>query len=185
MKNWLLFLLFSLGLVGSASLVGCGYDPTGAVSQIRLSIYKTDCVDVLDASTANGAQLQIYPCGPGKRSQEWEVEPVNEGRNFMFINANSLMCMSVASGPDSSDVAPGQYVLQVTCDQTDPDQIWSIKAAPSGESGDNIVSTASGQCLDLPYGAIASIFTLQQYYCDKNDPAQGWNINPVGKGSTP
>jgi hypothetical protein len=94
------------------------------------------------------------------------------------------MCMAVASDPDT---APGQYVVQYPCvtDGSQPDQIWSIKQAPSGEAGVRLVSLASGQCLDLPYGAVASIFTLQQYTCDTNDPAQGWNINPVAKGNTP
>jgi len=179
-KRLLAFLL-PLG-VAALGVAGCGYDPTGAVSQIRLAIYQPDCVDVLDASTAAGARLQIYPCGAGKLSQEWMVQPVNNGQNFMFENANSKMCMSVANDPDT---APGQYVIQVACDDSDPDQVWNLQKAPSGESGDRLVSLASGQCLDLPYGAVASIFTLQQYTCDANDPAQGWIVHPVAKGNTP
>jgi hypothetical protein len=47
------------------------------------------------------------------------------------------------------------------------------------------VSMASSQCLDLPYGATASIFFMQQYTCSDNDPAQGWVLNPVPLGNTP
>jgi hypothetical protein len=188
MKKLMLALIFSLGIAsfGAACLTiaGCAFDRTGAGSQIRLAIYKADCVDVQDASTASGAKMQIYPCGAGKLSQEWLVEPVNNGQNYMFVNGNSHMCMAVASDPDT---APGQFVVQYPCvdDGSQPDQIWSVKQAPSGEAGVRLVSLASGQCLDLPYGAVASIFTLQQYTCDTDDPAQGWNINPVAKGNTP
>jgi hypothetical protein len=179
MKKWMMVLLFlPLGLAG------CGYTVTGNVNQIQLAIYTPICVDVLDATTASGQQLQIYPCGTGKLSQEWTIKPINNGQNYEFINENSQMCMSVLTPYDTS---PGQQVVQETCapDGTDPDQVWSIQKAPSGEAGDQIISKASGECLDLPYGATASIFTLQQYYCDNNDPAQGWTFNPVAKGNVP
>jgi hypothetical protein len=178
MKKWLMVLFLPLGLAG------CSYNPTGDVAQIQLAIYTPICVDVLDASTAAGAQLQIYPCGAGKLSQEWTIEPINNAKTFLFINANSKMCMSVLS---PNDTAPGQLVVQEPCAAagTDPDQVWSINQAPSGEAGEQLVSQASGQCLDLPYGATASIFTLQQYTCTNDDPAQGWTINPVSRGNIP
>ncbi len=178
MKKWIVLLFLPLGMAG------CAYTPTGNVNQIQLAVYTPDCVDVQDASTAAGAHLQIYPCGAGKMSQEWTVEPINNSKNYLFINANSQMCMSVASDPDT---APGQYVVQEPCapDNSDLDEVWNINKAPSGEAGIQIVSAASSQCLDLPYGEIASIVTLQQYYCDTDDPAQGWTINPVAKGNIP
>lgn len=183
MKRLVLAFAFSLGLA-SFAISGCGYEATGSVNQIRLAIYKADCVDVLDASMSSGAKLQIYPCSAGKLSQQWLAQPVNNGQNYMFVNANSQMCMAVASDPNT---APGQFVVQYPCvsDGSQPDQIWSIKQAPSGEAGVQLVSMASGQCLDLPYGAVASIFTLQQYTCDSDDPAQGWNVNQVARGNTP
>jgi Ricin-type beta-trefoil lectin domain len=184
-KGRINFLLFSFcALLLLAGIAGCGYDPTGDVNQIQLAIYTRDCVDVLDASTASGAQMQLYPCGAGKMSQEWSIKPVNNGTQYQIVNANSKMCMSVASDPDT---APGQFVVQYACvnDDSQPDQLWTIVKAPSGEAGSRFVSVASGQCLDLPYGAVASIFTLQQYTCDSNDPAQGWTVNPVSKGNTP
>lgn len=176
MKRWIVFLLFPLGLAG------CGYTKTGNFNQIQLAIYTPICVDVLDASTVSGQHLQIYPCGAGKLSQEWTIEPINNGKNFLFINANSNMCMSVLSPYDTN---PGQYVVQETCTPGDPDQTWSIQKPASGEAGAQIVSLASGECLDLPYGATASIETLQQYYCQTDDPAQGWALNQVSKGNTP
>jgi hypothetical protein len=183
MKKWLVTMLLLAGTV-CLGIPGCGYDPTGNVDVIQLAIYTPDCVDVLDASMATGAHLQIYRCGAGKLSQEWMVIPVNNGQDYLFENAHSQLCMSVASDPDT---APGQYVEQDPCvdDGSNLNEVWSLQQGTGGEAGMRIISMASGQCLDLPYGAAASIFTLQQYTCDADDPAQGWVINPVSKGNVP
>lgn len=179
----LLGLLLPLGLTACAAVT-----TENGVNQIQLAIYHPLCVDVQGASTAEGAQLQVYACGTGKMSQEWTVKPASltgslaSDGQFAFINANSKMCMSVS---DLGDQDPGQIIIQATCDLTNPDMLWKIKQAPSGESGMQFISVASGQCLDLPYGAAASVFTLQQYFCTADDPAQGWNIHGVSKGSTP
>jgi hypothetical protein len=60
-------------------------------------------------------------------------------------------------------------------------QTWIIVLKQTGESGVQIVSLASGEYPDLPYGAVASIETLQQYYCGTKDPAQGWAIDRIAK----
>ena len=97
------------------------------------------------------------------------------------------MCMTVADAPDSPDTAPGQLVLQEAsaADKNQPNQLWQIVSAPSGEAGSQIVSVASKQCLDLPFGAVASIDHLQQYYCTPNDPARGWVFGSVAPGNLP
>jgi len=168
-------------------IAGCAQiNFNGGVNQIQLAIYAPLCIDVQDASTASGAHIQAYACGAGKRSQEWMLKPVNLNMlgQYTIVNANSQMCMSVADTPDT---APGQYVIQEPCASNDspPNQTWTISPVPNGEAGMRFVSTASGQCLDLPYGATASVFDMQQYYCTATDPAQGWTINPVEPGSTP
>lgn len=171
------------------AISGCGFTPgDGAVNQITLAVYRPLCIDVLDASTASGAPVQAYACGKGKRSQEWQIIPLdlnkkqNDGR-VIIVNANSKMCMSVLDTPVT---APGQFVVQETCspNRDQQDQIWTIVKAP-GQAGYRFVSAASGQCLDLPFGAIASIVHLQQYYCTAGDPAQGWTLQEVVPGNTP
>jgi hypothetical protein len=176
--SWLLPLFF---------VAGCGYTVNGNLYQIQVAIYTPDCVDVMDASTASGANLQIYACGAGKRSQEWTVEPVNANADAIVINENSQMCMTVASAPNSPVTAPGQLVVQEPCTASSyqTTQLWQVVPAPSGEAGSRIVSVASQQCLDLPYGAVASIDHLQQYTCTVDDPAQGWVLNSVAPGNMP
>jgi hypothetical protein len=127
--------------------------------------------------------VQIYPCSSDTRSQEWTVRPVDSKGDVTIVNLNSGMCMAVQGTPV---IAPGQYVIQETCaaDDSQQNQVWNI-TPPNKETGSEFVSLASGQCLDLPYGATASIVTLQQYTCTAGDPAQGWVLNPVPMGNTP
>ena len=171
---WILLLLLC---------AGCGYHVNGNTNQIQLAIYTPLCVDVMDASTVSGARIQIYPCGSGKRSQEWIIRPIDAKGDVMVINVNSAMCMAIQATPVT---APGQYVIQETCvaDGSQLNQVWNVAPAP-GQKGSRFVSLASNQCLDLPYGATASIFPLQQYTCTQGDPAQGWVLNPVSMGSVP
>lgn len=176
MKKYFALLLLLL-------LTGCGFTVNGNVNEIQLAIDRPLCLDVKDASKVSGAQVQVYPCGKAKLSQEWRMLPADRVDSFTIVNANSAMCMSVAETPVS---APGQIVIQETCaaGNSKPNQIWTISPAPHGQSGERIISAASKQCLDLPYGATASVFNMQQYYCTDNDPAQGWVIHHVGKVST-
>jgi hypothetical protein len=186
MTRLIAFLLLLAG--GSALLLvgttGCGASVKSDPVQIELAIYTPDCVDVLDASTGVGANLQLYTCGAGKKSQEWTMIGFTNGTEFM--NENSQLCMAVASDPDT---APGQYVVQYPCvkDGSDPKQLWNIKTAPNGQAGLQLVSVVSGQCLDDPYGMTDApdSYHLQQYTCTADDPGQGWTLNPVGLGDTP
>lgn len=163
---------------------GCGVTPgMGPTFQITLAIYTPLCIDVLDASTASGAEVQVYPCGLGKRSQEWQL--INTGSSgYNFVNVNSQLCISVVNDPDT---APGQHVDQETCTANGgaANQVWKMVKAPGSEAGYQLISAASGQCLDLPYGATASVFQLQQYTCTANDPAQGWTLASVAPGNIP
>ena len=131
---------------------GCGASFKTDPVRIELAIYTPDCVDVLDASTAAGANLQLYACGAGKKSQEWEMIGCGNDQTEL-MNENSQMCMSVVNAPPTSpDTA--QWVVQEPClkDGSDQTQLWHITPAPSGEAGMCLVSAASGECFDDPYG---------------------------------
>jgi hypothetical protein len=189
MTRWIAFLLFGGSTFLIVGTTGCGASIDPDPVQIQLAIYTPDCVDVLDASTAAGANLQLYACGAGKRSQEWVMIGFSNGQTE-FMNENSQMCMAVASDPPgTSDTAPGQWVVQEPCskDGSDPTQLWTISPAPNGEAGRHFVSAVSGQCFDDPYGMTDApdTYHLQQYICTDDDPAQGWTLNPVALGDTP
>lgn len=168
-------------------MAGCGANLVSDPSQIRVAIYTPACVDVEDASVASGAHLLIFGCGDGKRSQEWVMTPAGNGQYKTVVNQNSKMCMSVAANPDNQGF--GEAVIQSACDNADPDMLWTLAPAKAanGVTGFWFVNEASGQCLDLPYGAVDAPDTLplQQYTCTSTDPAQIWNVNPVPLGNIP
>jgi hypothetical protein len=179
-KRFAIF-LFLLGITG------CGATYNRYPNQIQLAVYTPICLDVLDASSADGAAVQIYACGAGKMSQEWFINPKQSTDEVQIVNVNSKKCMAVATGTPGGVDAPGQSVVQEVCasEYSAPSQLWKIVPTGDGAPGDQIVSVASGQCLDLPYGAIASIELMQQYTCTPGDPAQGWTVNPVQIGNIP
>ncbi len=170
------------------AMTGCSADFYKYPSQIRLAVYQQGCLDVQYASTADGAPVQFYACGDGKRSQEWQITPAASTSQVQIMNENSNLCMAVSSNPSTGGVnSPAQSIIQEICEPigTTPSQMWRIVPATDGTPGDQIINVASGQCIDLPYGAIASIFLMQQFTCTPGDPAQGWNIHPVALGNIP
>jgi Ricin-type beta-trefoil lectin domain len=189
MRRLMFLLIFGGCAVLLVAVSGCGASYKPDPVQIELAIYTPDCVDILDASTTAGANLQLYSCGAGKKSQEWEMIGFGNDQTEI-MNENSQMCMSVINDPPvSPDSALGQWVVQEPCskDGSDPTQLWHITPAPSGEAGIRLVSAASGDCFDDPYGMTDApdSFHLQQYSCTADDPAQGWTLNPVALGNTP
>lgn len=172
---------------------GCGVSsiPSNGLFQIQLAIYPKLCVDVLDASTTEGEYLQPALCGNGLRSQDWHITPIGNGNGAVtFSDLNSNQCMSVQNiPPNSPDTAPGQDILQETCNTpgTDPDQTWKVQPA-QGINGYWIISAASGQCLNIPYGMLDptdSAYHMQQNTCNSGDPAEAWSLQPTPAGSTP
>jgi hypothetical protein len=191
MTRWKVFLLLFFGGAGLLffGVVGCGASINHDPIQIKLAIYTPDCVDVLDASTAAGANLQLYACGAGKKSQEWVMIGFSNGQTE-FMNENSQMCMTVNNQPPNSlDTNPGQWVIQEPCskDGSDATQLWTIESPPNGVAGMHIVSAVSGECFDDPYGITdpPDFYHLQQYTCTSDDPAQGWTFNQVSLGNIP
>jgi|GEM_PF-6257161 Ricin-type beta-trefoil lectin domain. len=170
------------------AITGCSANFYKYPNQIRLAVYDKGCLDVQYAATVDGAPVQFYECGDGKRSQEWQITPAQSTAQVQIMNINSQLCMAVSSDPATGGVnQPAQKVIQEICQPigTTPSQMWRIVPATDGTPGDQIINAASGQCLDLPYGAIASIFLMQQYMCTPGDPAQGWKITPVQLGNIP
>jgi hypothetical protein len=182
MAKW--FVIFFSLLV----LSGCSASFDRYPNQIRVAVYTAGCLDVLDASTADGQPVQYYACGPGKQSQEWYITPLQSTAEVQIMNANSKKCMAVSGDAATGGVtAPGQRVIQEVCatNFSAPSQLWKIVPATDGTPGEQFINVASGQCLDLPYGAIASIDLMQQYLCTPGDPAQGWDVHPVQLGNIP
>ena len=104
--------------------------------------------------------MLIFGCGAGKLSQEWMIAPESNSDTYTVVNENSKMCMAVSATPN--DQGQGEAVIQATCSSSDPDMLWKIVPgeAGNGVTGSRFVNQASGQCLDLPYGAVGAPDTL-------------------------
>jgi hypothetical protein len=128
----------------------------------------------------NGDKVISYACGDHEPNQQWQLRPLATAQEYSVVNINSSLCMAVF---DQGVTAPGQIVIQETCrfDGSRPNQIWSIKKDDTQE-GYSVINKASTQCLDLPYGAIAAQFQMQQYFCVPKDPAQAWSFIPSRLG---
>ena len=107
-------------------------EPVGAIT----SGVAGNCVDVADASSANGSAVQLYPCN-GTNAQTWTVVP--DGTLQALTK-----CMDVVQG-GTSDGTPVQLYV---CNGTGSQQ-W--QADSSGE----LVNPQSGKCLTDP-GASAT-----------------------------
>lgn len=161
-------------------VLGCG---SGGIIpapsyNITLAAYNPLCIDVRNASKVNGDKVIAYACGKNEPNQQWTLNYIGSGYNI--VNVNSGLCMAVF---DLGSDAPGQVVIQETCmpDGSKANQVWSI-AKDKTQPGYNVINVLSKQCLDLPYGAIASVFQMQQYFCTAKDPAQSWTFIVSAQG---
>jgi lysophospholipase L1-like esterase len=117
---------------------------TGATGQI--TGYGGQCVDVTNASSADGTQVQLWSC-TGGTNQQWTV-----GADGTIQSLGK--CMSIPSGQNAN----GTRVVIDTCNGTSAQQ-WSATA--SGQ----LVNTQSGTCLDATGPSSANGTPLQIWAC--------------------
>lgn len=172
-----------LTLASSVTVIGCGaVFSQSSTMQIEMAIYTPLCLEVADASTAEGQIVQTYPCMSGERRQEWTFLPIQGTTSFHIVNANSLQCMTVSYGRS----APGTPVIQTPCYvPVQASQVWAYLPAASPKTGHTIVSAINNLCLDIPYGETTGESPMQLYTCKAGDPAQAFILNPVVQGTTP
>lgn len=173
------------------ALTGCGAVVSQSnTMQIQMAIYTPLCLEVADASTAQGEIVQTYPCVVGERRQEWTFVPIQGTSFFNIANANSLDCMTVSYGRS----APGTPVIQIPCylpAQTSqewkylPAKLTTGGATSASNTGYTLVSAINNLCLDIPYGETTGESPLQVYTCTVNDPAQAYTLTPVAQGTAP
>jgi hypothetical protein len=127
-------------VVDYVHVYAAGSSSTGAITG-----YGGKCADVAGASTADGAQIQLYTCN-GTGAQQWTV------------NANGTLtalgkCLDV-SGAGTAD---GTKVQLYTCNGTGAQQ-WTY-------TGGQLVNPQSGKCLDDTGWNTADATPLQIWTC--------------------
>src|SRR5687768_12962694 len=90
-----------LGLLAIIALFAIPTSPVSAAVQAEalINIYSEKCLDVVGASTADGANVQQFQCHLGA-NQQWKIIP-NIGSTYepdgtyLIINQNSSKCLDV------------------------------------------------------------------------------------------
>jgi hypothetical protein len=137
--------------------------------------YSSQCMDVKDSSTGNGAIIQEYPCktpvGSGSYNQLWQMQ--TSGAGVQFVNEKSYKCM---------DLNAAGSVQQWTCSGA-TNQQWQflyVSQTPRGATRYQIKSVSSGKCLHhAPTGT-----AIYQVTCNSADSQQVWLEHLVDSGCT-
>ncbi len=141
--------------------VSGGYEITAMNSGLQL--------DVLEQSKDDGAAVIQYPYWGGP-NEIWQVTATSDGY-YSFASLNSGKCLNVRG----SSGADGALTEQMACSGSDS-QKWmlvaeqvtsanppSTPALPAGWA--QIISKASGKCLDVTGISTAALAPMQQWAC--------------------
>jgi hypothetical protein len=132
-----------------ANIVAAGYAPTGGTQQNAMIVgaQSNRCLDVTGASTANGAQVELWDCHGGT-NQRWTYTASRELRVF------GNKCLD-ASG---AGTANGTAAIIWDC-HGGANQQWNVNANGS------ISGVPSGRCLDASGAGTANGTRIQLWDC--------------------
>jgi hypothetical protein len=170
----------------AAGLTGCGNpgaleeEPALEQSQqsllaggaVRSGVGANLCLDVSNAGTAPGTNVQIWGCN-GTNAQKWTLNSAGELRSGVGTN----LCLDV----DDANTTPGTNVQIFGCNGTNA-QKWL--QTPSGELRSAL---APNLCLDVANGGTSPGTNVQIAACDGSKARQQWFYNPpvpVSSGSS-
>ena len=120
---------------------------------IQTSLSQSKVLDVAAASTANGANVQIYRSN-GTAAQQWKVKYIGNGI-YLISNVCSGKYLDVAA----ASTANGANVQQYSGNGTDA-QKWKASYVRGAYSFKNV---ASGKYLDVAAASTANGANVQQY----------------------
>jgi hypothetical protein len=143
---------------------GWGDGGTGTPTMVTLTAtHSGKCVDVISASTADGAEVAQYGCNGGS-NQRWEFRDLGTGY-YQVVAGHSGKCLNV----DAASTANNARIIQWTCG-SGQNQQWQVQDAGSGRV--RLVARHSGKCLDVPGNSTADGTRLIQYTCGSGQNQQ-------------
>ncbi|WP_367128491.1 pectate lyase [Saccharothrix sp. HUAS TT1] len=144
----------------------------GAGTYTVKNVGSGQCLDVPNASSSSGVQLQQASCGSGS-SQRWTLTAVSGG--FRIASAATGLCVGVR---DSSTSA-GKVIEQQSCSGS-AGQTWSLT-----ESGSDyrVVNPNGGKCMNTKDNSTAAGALVQTNSCDSVATKQ-WTFTPADGGPT-
>jgi len=130
---------------------------------IMLEAAPGKCIDLLNGSTANGTNIQIWDCSDGYPRQEWTLS----GRQIKY-GAQTDKCLSFAG----DNAAAGSNIELQDCNSADRRQDWVYNALTKGfHSGGD-----PQKCLHLNGGNTANGTNIQLGNCN-GQTAQRWEVD--------
>ena len=127
------------------------------------ALHSGKCLDVRQASLANGAPVQQWTCH-GKDNQHWIVEP--RFGEYYLRALHSGKCLDVRQ----ASLANGAPVQQWTCHSPEH-QTWILEPDLTLEDKPSYSLRAlhSGKCLDVRQASLANGAPVQQWTCHGPD----------------
>ncbi|GII77045.1 beta-xylosidase [Sphaerisporangium rufum] len=113
-------------------------------------------IDVVNASTANNAEVKQYPWNGGG-NQKWQFQDAGGGY-YRLVSQNSGKCLDVANG----STADGANIIQYTCGGG-ANQQWQWVATGGYYQ---LRARHSGKCLDVVDASTADGADITQYTCN-------------------
>ena len=132
----------------------------------------SDALDVVGASSSNGAQIE-QATQTGSRNQQWQFIPTGGG-NFAIVNRNSGGALDDTGASTSN----GNLMQLYQPLGGDTDQEWQL--VPLDTNGHFQVKNLKSQLvLDDTGGSTTSGTLIQQWQAISGDLDQEWTISPV------
>jgi hypothetical protein len=118
--------------------------------------HSSKCADLVNASTANNAELVQYTCGSGF-NQQFTIRDNGDGYGQLVLRHSGL-CLDVAG----ASTANSAQIIQYACG-SGTNQQWQLQDAGSGYY--RIIARHSGKCLDVASAATTNSARIKQYTC--------------------
>jgi hypothetical protein len=133
------------------------------------------CLDVPNASTAGGTQLQQWPCN-ALGAQSFELRPVSGvAGTYAVVNRENGLCLDV----NGASTANGAAIIQWSCNSV-ANQRFALRAVSGAGAKDfRLVAAHSGRCVDVRNASASDGAKLVQYDCQTSGTAtnQVWRLN--------
>ena len=142
--------------------------PTAGFTSTAVAQHSGKCLDVPNAVTTNGTQLQQWTCN-GLAAQSFQFRPVaGLAGTYNVVNTGNGLCLDVSS----ASTADGATVVQWTC-SSGANQRFRLQSTAAGIY--QLVATHSGKCLDVNTASTADGAKTIQWTCSSG-ANQRWRL---------
>ena len=156
---------------GDVTIMFTDFDPIG--NAIKFAYNTNKCIDDYGSNTANGTNIQTYPC-TGNPNQKWFFHPTDRSIRSLL---NSEKCIDLSS----SNTNNGANIQLWDCNGSDA-QHWVY----NGLFKTIHSSVNSGKCWDAANGSASTAnVNLQLWDCQYTNNNQKWEIDGATTVSNP